>query len=157
MKRLFRPSVIKRIVFFIVSDILVSAFSFYLAYQLRFNFDVADRYYAVFWHAFAFLILFKVIAIALFKGYLIVWRFFGFEDAKRIFYAHVFAYGLFVLFYMTFASSWLVPFPRSVIGIDFFLSLILLGVIRSAKRFMLNSGSERNVKSALVFGANARA
>lgn len=157
MTRMLRPSVTKRIMFFVLADILVSLLSFYLAYELRFNFEVAQRYYAVFWQAFTFLILFKVVAIALFKGYLIVWRFFGFEDAKRMMYAHLAAYGAFALFYVALASSWMVPFPRSVIGIDFFLSLILLGSLRSAKRFMIDGGNDRNYRTALVFGATAKA
>ncbi len=155
MKRLLRPTAGKRILFFLAGDLLLSLFTLYLSYELRFNFDIEPRFLEHFWKVFILLAALKVGAIYLFRGYFIVWRFFGFEDAKNILKAHLLAYAAFALLYMA-AGSWIGAFPRSVIGIDFFLSLIAVGAFRSLKRLILENTDHRDVKPALVYGANAK-
>ena len=155
MTELLRPSSKKRLLFFLLSDLVLSLATLYLSYELRFNFDIETRFLESFWRVFAAIALLKLGALYFFRGYSVVWRFFGFEDAKTVFKAHLAAYSLFVLLYLT-AGSIFAPFPRSVIGIDFFLSLIVIGALRVSKRVVFGQAGRSEVKAALIYGANAK-
>jgi len=155
MIRLFRPTALKRVVFFVTMDLLLSLVSFYSAYLLRFNFHIDQKFLAHFWLAYSILVLFKIAAMFAFKSYFIIWRFFSFGDAANIVKAHIVAYGAFILVYMVF-SAYFQPFPRSVIVIDFFLSLILIGSIRVSKRFWNENFQPHALKPTLLLGANSK-
>ncbi len=155
MSRLLRPTAAKRVFFFVTMDLLLSLFSFYSAYLLRFNFHIEQKFLAHFWLAYGILVLFKIVAMFAFKSYFIIWRFFSFGDAANIVKAHIFAYGAFILCYIVF-SSYFQPFPRSVIVIDFFLSLILIGSIRVSKRFWNENFQPHALKPTLLLGANSK-
>lgn len=156
MKRWFQPTSGKRMAFFLISDFVLSLFSLFIAYELRFNFEIDPKFLTSFWLVFSVLICLKIGALYLFKSYFIVWRFFGFEEAKNLFYAHLVTYVSFSIFFVLF-SELITPFPRSVIVIDFFLSLFFIVVIRAVKRLMLEQSSDLNVKEAIIIGANAKA
>jgi UDP-N-acetyl-D-glucosamine 4,6-dehydratase len=133
MRELLRPTALKRTIFFILSDILLSIISLYTSYLLRFNFHIVDKYIDTFWIVFGVLILLKVGFLFALKSYKVIWRFFGLYEAKNIVIAHIGAYFVFVVIYLLFSDIFN-PFPRSVIVIDFFLSLILIGAFRISKR-----------------------
>ena len=141
--------------FFIIIDTLLSLATFYLAYTLRFNFHIPGEFFPVFWKAFSVLIFLKVFFLYLFKNYFIVWRFFGFMDAKNIIKAHIFAYMIFTIIYVIF-REYFMPFPRSVIAIDFFLSLIFIGALRISRRMARESTTIRTEKPTLIIGANSK-
>ncbi len=155
MSRLLRPTAAKRVLFFVIMDLLLSLFSFYSAYLLRFNFHIEQKFLAHFWLAFGILVLFKLTAMFAFKSYFIIWRFFSFGDAANIVKAHIVAYAAFILVYMAF-SGYFQPFPRSVIVIDFFLSLILIGSIRVSKRFWNENFQPHALKPTLLLGVNSK-
>ncbi|HHE06050.1 MAG TPA: polysaccharide biosynthesis protein, partial [Epsilonproteobacteria bacterium] len=155
MKRLLRPTAFKRMFFFIIIDILLSLATFYLAYTLRFNFHIPGEFFHIFWKAFTLLVLLKVFFLYLFKNYFIVWRFFGFMDAKNIIKAHIFTYVVFAIMYLLF-REYFMPFPRSVIAIDFFLSLIFIGALRISRRMARESTTIRREKPTLIIGANSK-
>jgi len=155
MSEIFRPTASKRIFFFLILDMLLSLASFYLAYSLRFNFHIPEKYFSIFWLAFGILVTLKVFSLYLFKNYFIVWRFFGFSDAKNIIKSHVLAYSIFLLIYLVF-NHFFTPFPRSVIIIDFFLSLIFIGALRISRRMVNEYTSIVSDKSTLIIGANSK-
>lgn len=155
MKRWLRPTARKRVVFFVTMDLFLSLISFYSAYVLRFNFHIEQKYLAHFWLAYSLLVLFKIIAMYMFKSYFVVWCFFSFADAANIVKAHIIAYAAFVVCYMLFSVHFQ-PFPRSVIIIDFFLSLILIGSIRVSKRFWNENFLPHAPKPTLLLGANSK-
>jgi len=150
---LLRPTSIKRLVFFIIVDSILSLITLYLAYSLRFNFHVPNIFFTHFWHVYFVLIGLKVFALFLFKSYFLIWRFFSFSDAKNIVFAHIFAYITFVGIYLLF-TDYFVPFARSILIIDFFLSLVFIGVVRSAKRLILER-SHTTLKPTLLIGVNS--
>ncbi|HEY9129108.1 MAG TPA: nucleoside-diphosphate sugar epimerase/dehydratase, partial [Sulfurovum sp.] len=78
-----------------------------------------------------------------------------FYDAKNIVKAHIAAYLFFIVVYLLFEESF-APFPRSVIVIDFFLSLIFVGAIRVVKRLMNEGRGKHRLKPTLVIGANSK-
>jgi len=98
---------------------------------------------------------FKIAAFFLFRIYFFVWRFVGFSEAKNIVKAHVVAYTAFTGLYLL-TPSLFDPFPRSVIIIDFFLSLFAIGVLRIAKRLMTEQEQVSGQKPALLLGVNPK-
>ena len=155
MISLLRPTAAKRTLFFLVTDALLSLGTLYLSYLLRFNFHIEAHFFETFWHVYSVLLLLKVGAVFFFRGYAVIWRFFGFLDAQNIIKAHLFAYTLFVLVYLLF-PEFFQPFPRSVIVIDFFLSLIFIGMLRSAKRLLQENLRTHARKPTLLIGVNSK-
>jgi len=155
VKNLFRPTAFKRMFFFIVLDVILSLATFYLSYALRFNFHIPETFFSVFWKAFLLLVILKVFFLFLFKNYFIVWRFFGFIDAKNIIKAHLLTYTVFTLLYVFFREQFM-PFPRSVIAIDFFLSLIFIGALRVSRRMAREGAILKSEKPTLIIGVNSK-
>lgn len=152
MNEWIRPSSAKRITFFLLSDIFLSVFTLFCAYLLRFNFDIPPEFLNPFIGVAITLVTIKLLFIHWFKNYTIIWRFYGLQEAKKIFFAHLATYSLFALIH-TLNSSLFSPFPRSVIIIDLFLSLIFLGGLRLLKRMLLDiGGSRENLEPTLLIG-----
>lgn len=151
---IFRPSNTKRIVFFLLIDVIVSYFTLILSYDLRFSFQVPLEFSKEVALVFCALIALKVCALWIFKVYLVPWRFFGLSEALKIIYAHILAYGIFIL--LSFLGLF-GAFPLSVVVIDFVISGILIGGIRISKRIYLENSPKNSPKPALIFGANTQA
>ncbi len=155
MNEIFRPTKNKRIVFFVIFDIIISAFTLYFAYNLRFNFYIPQEFLKYFPVVFLLLTSLKIIFSYIYKLYYVTWRLFSLQDVKKIVYSHIVAYSLFGGLYMLFLFPGL-PMPRSAILIDFFISVIFIGVFRISKRYYLQSVSGKGKKHALLIGANSR-
>jgi len=155
MKRLLRPTSLKRILFFVIADTLLSLFTLYFAYELRFNFDIPSEFLDSFWLAFLVIATLKIMLFYITNLYFSVWRFFGFYEAKSIVKIHIFAYVLFFIIFIIFDKAF-TPFPRSVMIIDFFLSMIFLGILRASKRLMAESVGIQEIKPTLIIGANSK-
>jgi len=151
----FAPSNTKRIVFFVFSDTVLSLFTLYAAYLLRFNFSIPSEFLEPFFNVATILIILKLFFIHKFKNYGIVWRFYALNEAKNLFFALMIVYAIFALIYMS-APDLFTPFPRSVIIIDFILSLLFLGGLRLLKRLLFGFGLQHNdLKSTLLIGVSA--
>ena len=148
------PSPLKRVLFFVLSDILISLVTLYLAYSLRFNFSIDEKYLKNFFLVFAILVTLKVFFIFVFKVYQVAWRFMSLNEAKKLFYVHLIVYPIFVLIYYLFPEPF-TPFPRSVLIIDFFLSVIFLGILRMAKRLLIEGQDDKTLKKTLLIGATS--
>ncbi len=155
MKDLLRPTSLKRVVFFLIADLILSGLTLYLAYLLRFNFQIPEEFLDSFWLTYGVITGAKVCSLFIFKSYFIIWRFFSFYDAKNIFKAHILAYLFFIIVYLFF-KEYFTPFPRSVIIIDFFLSLIFIGSLRGVKRFITEGRRQYSMKPTLIVGANSK-
>ena len=151
MKNFFRPTSFKRALFFILADLILSLITYFLSYELRFNFHVEPEFFNSFWLAFVLLAGLKIGALFYFKGYFVVWRFFSFADAKNIIKAHIVAYGIFAIILFFYKSAFS-PYPRSVIVIDFFLSLFVIGSLRVLKRLLTEGHHYSGTKPTLIVG-----
>ena len=143
----------KRVLFFLVFDTLLSLGTLYLAYNLRFNFDIESQYLDNFFLVFAVLLTLKLLSIAYFKLYHISWRFVSLYEVKKLFYAHLLAYGTFISIFYIFPEIF-IPFPRSILIIDLFLSMLAIGTLRIAKRLILEGGRNSNLKKTLLIGVS---
>jgi len=155
MHRVFRPTTLKRKAFFIVADILLSLVTLFLAYNLRFNFQVPEIFFESFWFTFITVVSLKIMFFILFKNYYIIWRFFSFFDAKNMIKAQSLTYLSFIVIYLLF-TEYFAPFPRSVIIIDFILSLIILGGLRAGKRLLYEGVMPESIKPTLIIGLNSK-
>ena len=153
MKDFLKPTQAKRTTFFISSDILISFFSLFLAYNLRFNFVVPADFMNNFLLIFMILLVFKISFFSYFNIYKTAWRFFSLYEIKKILLAHLYAYLSFVVIFLIFREE-MSPFARSIIIIDFMLSLVFIVFFRLLKRILLETGSSQKFKNTLIIGAD---
>jgi len=155
MRHLLRPTTAKRTAFFVIADLLLSLGTLYTAYLLRFNLHIPPQFFGSFWTVFIVLVGLKMGFLALFRSYRIVWRFFSLIDARYLLIAHLLAYGVFAAIYLLFPHLF-IPFPRSVIVIDFSLSLMLLGMLRISKRLVTETLVQTSVKPTIILGVSSK-
>jgi UDP-N-acetyl-D-glucosamine 4,6-dehydratase len=153
LKDFLKPTQTKRTIFFISSDILISFFSLFLAYNLRFNFVVPADFMNNFLLIFMILLVFKISFFSYFNIYKTAWRFFSLYEIKKILLAHLYAYLSFVAIFLIFREE-MSPFARSIIIIDFMLSLVFIVFFRLLKRILLETGSSQKYKNTLIIGAD---
>ena len=151
---LLTPSPLKRILFFLLSDTLISLFTLYFAYNLRFNFQIPTNFIDNFFSIFIFLLLLKIAVFVYFRLYRTAWRFFSLYEVKKILIAHVMVYGIFFIIFLLFKEQ-LSPLARSIIIIDFLLSLVFISILRLSKRIILESSKNTKYKNTLIIGANS--
>ncbi|MEO1927639.1 MAG: nucleoside-diphosphate sugar epimerase/dehydratase [Nautiliaceae bacterium] len=154
LSNLFKPTKTKRALFFIIGDIIISFFTLYFAYLLRFNFVIPKEYVESFFRVAPFIISFKIFCYFIFKLYFVSWRFFSLIELKRLFIATTLAYvSFFVIFYIF--KDFFIPLPRSAILIDYFLSILFIGFFRILKRLLIRDNFGE--KEAVIIGANEKA
>jgi len=146
------PTYSKRFVFFLVGDIIFLIFSFYLSFLFFFNFKIPIEIKKSF-IIFYYFIPFKLLFLFLFKGYRIIWKYFGIKDAINISLGIIIANIIFLsLLYFLLKIS----FPIGIFFIDIFVSLFFIVSFRIAKRVILElifkSGFKRG-KRTLIIGA----
>jgi len=151
---LFTPTTAKRIAFFILFDVLISMATIVIAYLLRFNFFIPNLFFESMMQMMMVLIPLKILFFFIFKIYFVAWRYFGLSEYKRLILVHLVIYVIFTLLFLLF-YDWFDPFPRSVIIIDFFLSLSFIGFLRISRRIYLESHKENLQVATLIIGVNS--
>ena len=84
------------------------------------------------------MLLLKIAVFVYFRLYRTAWRFFSLYEVKKILIAHVMVYGIFFIIFLLFKEQ-LSPLARSIIIIDFLLSLVFISILRLSKRIILES------------------
>ncbi|WP_103582297.1 UDP-N-acetylglucosamine 4,6-dehydratase (configuration-retaining) [Campylobacter concisus] len=154
---MFHATKLKRLIFFLTGDVFIFAFSIYAAYLLRFNANIPDIYVQGLFVTAGFLIVFKLFFMWMFKIYKVPWRFFGLNEARKIFLAHVCSAVLFTIIFFI-IQDFLNPYPRSVIFIDLLISCLLVGLLRISKRMVLDfSNKPHKGEPCIVIGATSKA
>lgn len=154
LEKLFTPSPLKRAFFFVIFDFFISFFTLYIAYGFRFSFNTAPELMETLPVVFLVLVCLKIVAFTYFRVYLVPWRFFALADMKKLLYAHLLAYGGFLIIFFINSDPFM-PMPRSVILIDFFLSLFFIGGFRVLKRVILESTSI-STNNTIIIGSGSR-
>ena len=103
-------------------DLMLLSLSWYGAYQVRFDFDVPDKFEELMWFALPWTVLIKTLCLYYFDGYKGMWRFTSLADLLNIIKATTLATMIFVLS-VTLAYRFQ-HFPRSVIWIDWCFTLL---------------------------------
>ena len=161
----FTPTGRKRTLFFLLADLVVFSLSMYGAFFLRFDGHVPQTY----WRAIPVFLLFaagpKLIVNAAFRLYYLTWRFVGTRDILNVFLATIvgtlaWSTEVYLLRDTLRGRGWfdVPPVPRSVIVLDFVLTLGGVGLVRMAKRlFQVASHrpSAEEERRVLIVGAGA--
>ena len=150
-----KPTNEKRILFFILFDIIISISTVVLAYLLRFNFFIPLEFLDAMIVMMMLLIPIKLLVFYFLKLYFVAWRYFGLTEYKRLIMGHVIVYSLFGVIFLLFPELF-IPFPRSVIFIDLFLSLFFIGFLRISRRIYLESSSKSTYFPTLIVGVNEK-
>lgn len=138
----------------LISDMAVTALSYWSAYFLRFNFTIPDHYFAVFLNTLPVLVVMRVVCFSVFGLYSGVWRYASMNDLIRILKATVLSSFLFFV-YVGLVYR-LVDFPRSVFVMDWFIIVALVGGSRFLYRLFREFYPLRSVQSTtkvLIIGA----
>jgi UDP-N-acetyl-D-glucosamine 4,6-dehydratase len=139
VQELLRPTAKKRTLFFALSDTLISALSLYMAYLLRFSFEIPEHELDVYVSVAPAFSLFRVSLFYLFGLYKFQWRYFAMSDQLKLFYA-TFASTVAMYAMSVFFSSYIFEgFARSVLALEFFISIFLLLALRVSKRAYLSA------------------
>ncbi|RUM60010.1 MAG: polysaccharide biosynthesis protein [Persephonella sp.] len=154
-KLFFKPTKTKRAVFFLISDIIIFVFSLYISFLLRFDFDIHHQYEAIFLYYIPIFVISKIFIFWKLGIYQINWRFVGLNDLFKILNSlFIFTVGIF--FVNLGLQHWYnkISIPKSVILIDFFVSLSLVLLLRASKRFYIEIFQNKSDgKKALIVGA----
>lgn len=151
---MFTPTTLKRIAFFLLSDFLISLFTLYFAYNLRFNFQIPINFLDNFFVIFSILFVLKVSIFINFRLYRTAWRFFSLYEVKKIIYAHLIVYVIFFIIFLIFNEQ-MSPLARSIIIIDFMLSLVFITFLRLLKRIISENKKNIDYKNTLIIGADS--
>ncbi len=147
---LLKPSVRKRKIFFIFFDFVIITLSVFLAFELRFDFDIPSHHEDSIYITIAILTFLRVSLFYYFRIYNISWRHFSFRDTTGLVYITIFSTLVLVgISYLLRSSEYVIP--RSIIPIEFFISLFLFLALRVTKRLYLE-GLRMNVdgKSTII-------
>ncbi|MGJ0302854.1 polysaccharide biosynthesis protein [Aliarcobacter cryaerophilus] len=150
---MLKPTAKKRLLFFISLDTILSLFTLFLAYNLRFNFEIPELFLEPFWRVFLVILALKIFTFMYLKIYKVAWRFFSLYEVKTIIIAHLISYiiaAVTILFFKDIFS----PIAKSILIIDFILSLVLIIFLRLSKRIVIESGKNDKYKKTLIIGAN---
>ncbi len=131
----------------ILFDVLAVIASFYLAYAIRFDFDIPPWEKGPMVHILPLVVCVKMVTFVFFRLYRGMWRYTGLFDiinvVKAIFISSM-SIVIIVLLMYRFRG-----YPRSVFIIDFIISLILITGIRVAIRLYFSANSIKEIFSII--------
>ena len=144
-KRLSRPfdtllrlTLFKRRLFFALSDAALIAGSLYVAFWLRFDGVIPDAYAVNLKYYIAIALSVKLTSLLIHDMYDVSWRFFGLKDLLKLLSAGTLSslvIGLAALLYR--GSLYFPTLPRSVVLVDYLLTLGSIGTLRISKRAVI--------------------
>jgi FlaA1/EpsC-like NDP-sugar epimerase len=150
IQNLLTPTFFKRTAFFVLSDILISMLSLYLAFLIRFDFSFPLEYKEIYINLLPLFLIFKIFVFWVFKVYKITWRYVSITEVLKIGNSTLIVMSGFI--FMVFISrnyphlTRTLPFgffnsfsslPISVILIDGLLFFLFSSALRISKRVYL--------------------
>src|SRR3989338_4588970 len=157
LKKLLYPLNLKRFLFFFFSDILIILVSLYLSFLLRFEWDLPPSYNLP-----LFVSIFIVVQLPfffLFRFYSISWIFVGVHELVDIGKAITLSsMCTAIVVYVLNPYNIFTGFPRSIVFLDYILSIVLISLFRLSKRLYLhviNKSLESGKRTLIVGAGNA--
>lgn len=133
-------SVLMRRVFFVFFDVLLISLAICISFGLRFDWNISTEYKNSLYFFILLSLCCKMFFLLIYKLFDISWRFAGLNELIKVFKALTLGsltYGM-ALFILRLSPPFnTTPFPRSILFIDYILSLILIGSFRISKRVVL--------------------
>ncbi len=137
-EKLFEKSVLKRTLFYFILDSFLIALSIYTAFYLRFEGKIPENFIEGMGIFISLALLVKVSSLYYEGLYNVSWTYMSLNEllslVKSLSLASVF-FGTILFFFRT--SSLFAVFPRSILIIDYMLTVFFLGSFRGSKRIYL--------------------
>lgn len=133
---LFQPTSLKRIVFFIVADLLIITLSVWIAFLLRFDGTIPQLFLPALALFIALFVLVKIPLFTISRLYLVPWRYFSIKEFGLIAIVSLIGTLLIACIAILLRGSF-PPFPRSILGMEFLLTTLGILTLRSSKRLFL--------------------
>jgi FlaA1/EpsC-like NDP-sugar epimerase/lipopolysaccharide/colanic/teichoic acid biosynthesis glycosyltransferase len=127
--------------------------SYFISYQLRFEWKVPQQEYTIFLKCFMIVLFVRVVTFYIFGIYKNLWKYVGLRDLLNIIWACTISS---IIIVSTIFLLGIVDHSRSIFFIDWFLCISLVGGSRLALRLMSenNANSEQKVQTnVLIIGA----
>ena len=135
MMPLLTPTNRKRALFFAACDYIVFTASMFGAFLIRFDVVIPEKYFRAISMFVLIALVPKYISNAAFRLYQLTWRFAGTRDAVNVFFATVVGeLGFATLAYVLRDPLHIPSVPRSILVLDFLLTLVGVGAVRMGKR-----------------------
>ncbi len=127
-----------RMIFFLVNDVILISFSFYLAFFLRFEGQIPSQYFIAIEIVIILALVFFLPIFYFSKLYSFSWSYVSAEELVSLIKATTFGFSLLGAILFIFKDqSILAGFPRSTFFVSFFLVILFSGGIRFSKRIYL--------------------
>ncbi|OPX18757.1 MAG: hypothetical protein BZ151_12940 [Desulfobacca sp. 4484_104] len=151
------PTPTKRKLFFFIGDLISFSLALMLAYVIRFDLNFPPYYQSQFLFILPIFLAVKFTCFSLFKLYGITWRFVSLNEIWNIVKASLLSLATCgSILYFSRHQSFFSGFSRSVLLIDFLLTMILTILIRGSKRIYLEKiarTTNLNAKECVILGA----
>ena len=155
---IFLPTNKKRTFVYIVADLFFTLIALYIAFLLRFDFNIPAQYYDDIFKAWGVLFVIRFFLFLFSTLYQASWSYFSFRDSVKLIYVLSLSTVIFTAVVYWHWDSFFYGFPRSVIAIEFFISLVLFLIFRMSKRVYLELFNKQALKeSVLVVATPAKA
>jgi FlaA1/EpsC-like NDP-sugar epimerase len=128
-----------------VTDFFAIGLAVYIAFLLRFDFEIPAQYIGDMYKSFVLLTLIRIPLFYIRDIYKVSWRYFSFKDQVQITYILLFSTLLFTLMIYIFRTNLFLGFPRSIIPIEFLLSFLMILFSRASKRFFLEVYNQQSL------------
>ncbi|MDD4873766.1 MAG: hypothetical protein PHE15_02170, partial [Dehalococcoidales bacterium] len=156
MKRIKDSVVSFRRILIILTHLFIIVFSFWLAFLLRFDFNIPLKYWITFYHRLPILLCSKVIAFVIFGTFSGLWQYVSIDDVWKIAKASLTATIIFILSEISLFG--LQDFPRTIFAIDWIICTGLVIGIRFTSRYIRERyyhNYKFGFKKILIVGAGA--
>lgn len=154
---IFKKTRAKKYLFFTLGDLFFIFLSLFLSYTVRFEFQLKRSWEVDFLLWLPIFILIKLFFLNIFGLYNITWAFVGIRELANILKAMFFS--IFVIYFLNVYLKYIVQnvyVPRSILLMDFFLSVLFISFFRVSKRFYYEIvRTQPQGKPTLIIGAGA--
>jgi len=156
------PTPQKRVLLFLLGDVLSIFLSLYLSFLIHFNFNQAVNYAGLMRTVLPYFLVVKLFLLFLFRGYRMTWRYVGVSDLTNIMAAIMISDLILMIASFPIPNLWFIQFPvegyvKRIFIVDGIFSLFFIGGLRIAKRVYLEVIRKKNPirqgKKTLILGA----
>jgi FlaA1/EpsC-like NDP-sugar epimerase len=140
IRNLFKRTALKRSLFFAVCDVLLFGLALWISFYIRFEGAVPKNYLWTFYTYLPLFVIIKILICYFLQIYRFSWLYVGFYELLSLFRAQTLSSFVIatIVFFLSYEKAF-EGFPRSVLLIDYLLSLILAGGLRISKRVYIHS------------------
>ena len=137
-------------------DLIICAFSLFLAYLLRFNINIPDEQIATFRYVFPIALFFRTLSFLIGRTYAGIVRYTSLKDAERILIVNTFAslslVFLNLIMKFNFDIDYVIPF--SIIVIDFLCTIFFMTALRLMVKTLYSefSGGSKLRENVVIYG-----